>query len=66
MITTAQQAESIIASGEADIVLLARELLRDPYFPMHASQALGAPLEAPVQYMRAFPNSLRRDGLKRD
>jgi 2,4-dienoyl-CoA reductase-like NADH-dependent reductase (Old Yellow Enzyme family) len=60
MITTAEQATSIIASGEADIVLLARELLRDPYFPIHAAQALGTPPVVPVQYMRAFPNSLRR------
>jgi 2,4-dienoyl-CoA reductase-like NADH-dependent reductase (Old Yellow Enzyme family) len=60
MITTAEQAASIIASGEADIVLLARELLRDPYFPIHAAQALGAPTKVPAQYMRAYPNSIKR------
>ncbi len=60
MITTAEQAESIVQSGQADLVLLAREFLRDPYFPMHAAQGLGAPLSAPKQYLRAFPDSVRR------
>ncbi len=53
LITEAQQAENIVANGQADIVLLARELLRDPYFPMHAAQQLGAYHEWPVQYLRA-------------
>ena len=50
-ITDPQQAENIIASGTADMVLLARQLLRDPYWPMHAAQALGvSPKEhIPVQ-----------------
>jgi len=61
MITTAEQANEIVAAGQADIVLLARELLRDPYFPLHAAQELGAPILAPKQYLRAFPNSIRRD-----
>jgi 2,4-dienoyl-CoA reductase-like NADH-dependent reductase (Old Yellow Enzyme family) len=60
MITTAEQAESIVHDGQADMVLLARELLRDPYFPIHAAQALGAPVKVPAQYLRAYPNSLRR------
>ena len=60
MITTAEQAEGIVHSGQADIVLLAREFLRDPYFAMHAAQALGAPVLAPKQYLRAFPDSVRR------
>jgi 2,4-dienoyl-CoA reductase-like NADH-dependent reductase (Old Yellow Enzyme family) len=60
MITTAEQAESIIQSGQADLVLLARELLRDPYFPLHAAQYLGVPLSVPKQYLRAFPDSVRR------
>jgi 2,4-dienoyl-CoA reductase-like NADH-dependent reductase (Old Yellow Enzyme family) len=60
MITTTEQAESIVQSGQADLVLLAREFLRDPYFPMHAAQGLGAPLSAPKQYLRAFPDSVRR------
>ncbi|TJY65011.1 NADH:flavin oxidoreductase/NADH oxidase [Sinimarinibacterium sp. CAU 1509] len=54
LITEAQQAQSIIESGEADLVLLARELLRDPYWPYHASVALGCPLPAPEQYARAW------------
>jgi 2,4-dienoyl-CoA reductase-like NADH-dependent reductase (Old Yellow Enzyme family) len=61
MITTAEQAESIVHSGQADIVLLARELLRDPYFPMHAAQALDGPARVPAQYMRAYPHSIKRD-----
>ena len=55
MITDARQADQIIRSGRADMVLLAREFLRDPYFPLHAAQALGADAEPPVQYLRAFP-----------
>lgn len=55
LITDAEHAEQIIASGQADIVLLARELLRDPYFPLHAAQKLGVDVEWPVQYLRAKP-----------
>ncbi len=54
LITTAQQAGEVIASGSADLVLLAREYLRDPYFALHAAQALGAPVQAPVRYGRGF------------
>jgi 2,4-dienoyl-CoA reductase-like NADH-dependent reductase (Old Yellow Enzyme family) len=53
MITQARQAEQIIASGQADLVLLAREMLRDPYWPLHAAQELGVDLEWPAQYGRA-------------
>jgi 2,4-dienoyl-CoA reductase-like NADH-dependent reductase (Old Yellow Enzyme family) len=53
MITEAKQADEIIQKGEADMVLLARELLRDPYFPMHAAKELGYDLPWPVQYERA-------------
>lgn len=60
MITTPAQAAGIVENGEADLVLLARELLRDPYFPMHAAQALGAEVRAPKQYLRAFPGAARR------
>ena len=60
LITTAEQAEAILQNGEADVVLLAREMLRDPYFPMHAAQALGVPVKAPRQYLRAFPGSICR------
>jgi 2,4-dienoyl-CoA reductase-like NADH-dependent reductase (Old Yellow Enzyme family) len=55
LITTPQQADEIIRSEKADLVLLAREFLRDPYFPLHAARALGAELDPPVQYLRAFP-----------
>jgi len=54
MITTPQQAEEILSSGQADMVLLAREFLRDPYFPLHAAKALGGEVKAPAQYLRAF------------
>jgi 2,4-dienoyl-CoA reductase-like NADH-dependent reductase (Old Yellow Enzyme family) len=55
LITTPQQADEIIRSEKADLVLLAREFLRHPYFPLHAARALGAELDPPVQYARAFP-----------
>ena len=55
LITTAEQAEVILAEGRADLIAMAREFLRDPYFPMHAAKALGHPDAAPwpVQYVRA-------------
>lgn len=53
LITTAHQAEEIVRDGAADAVLLARELLRDPYFPLHAAKELGVDVEWPVQYLRA-------------
>lgn len=53
LITAAVQAEQIIATGSADVVLLARELLRDPYWPIHAAAALKVDHPWPVQYERA-------------
>jgi 2,4-dienoyl-CoA reductase-like NADH-dependent reductase (Old Yellow Enzyme family) len=53
MITEPRQAEQIVLTGQADVVLLARALLRDPYWPLHAAQELGADVEWPVQYARA-------------
>ena len=54
LITTAEQAEEIISSEKADIVLLAREMLRDPYFALHAAKKLNVELEYfPKQYLRA-------------
>jgi 2,4-dienoyl-CoA reductase-like NADH-dependent reductase (Old Yellow Enzyme family) len=54
MITDAKQAESIVANGEADVVLLARAMLRDPYWPMHAADELGVSIDYwPKQYGRA-------------
>ena len=54
MISDPQQAEAILSEGKADMVLLARAMLRNPYWPMHAAQALGLTPEPPVQYQRAF------------
>jgi 2,4-dienoyl-CoA reductase-like NADH-dependent reductase (Old Yellow Enzyme family) len=53
LITEAEQAESILQKGEADAILLAREMLRDPYWPMHAAKTLGVDFRWPVQYERA-------------
>lgn len=52
MITEAKQANEIIESGKADVVLLARALLRDPYWPLHAARELGKDMVWPVQYGR--------------
>lgn len=54
LITTPQQADEIIRSGQADIVLLGREMLRNPYWPLHAAQVLKQPAPVPPQYLRAF------------
>jgi 2,4-dienoyl-CoA reductase-like NADH-dependent reductase (Old Yellow Enzyme family) len=54
LITTAQQADEIVRTEQADLVLLAREFLRDPYFPLHAAKALGEAVRSPIQYGRAF------------
>ena len=56
LITDADQADRIIRSGQADIVLLARQMLRDPYWPLHAGQVLKVHVDPPVQYQRAFPD----------
>jgi 2,4-dienoyl-CoA reductase-like NADH-dependent reductase (Old Yellow Enzyme family) len=53
LITSAHQADEIVRSGKADLVLLARQELRDPYFPLHAARELGAPIAWPRQYLRA-------------
>jgi 2,4-dienoyl-CoA reductase-like NADH-dependent reductase (Old Yellow Enzyme family) len=55
LITDPDQANRIIGSGQADMVLLARQMLRDPYWPLHAAQVLKVHVEPPVQYQRAFP-----------
>jgi len=55
LITTPQQAEAIVADGKADLVLLGRELLRDPRFPLRAAAALGVDGPWPSQYLRAKP-----------
>jgi 2,4-dienoyl-CoA reductase-like NADH-dependent reductase (Old Yellow Enzyme family) len=53
MITSPEQAEHIIATGQADLVLLARELLRDPYWPLRAAHVLKQQVAWPKQYERA-------------
>lgn len=55
IITEAHQANEIIESGKADLVLMAREFLRDPYWPLHAAFELNADVQWPVQYERAKP-----------
>jgi len=55
LITTPTEAETIVATEQADLVLLAREELRDPYFPLHAAHELGAEVAWPPQYERAKP-----------
>ena len=55
MITSPPQAECIIAEGKADAVLLAREFLRDPYWPLHSARELRQTVSWPVQYLRAAP-----------
>lgn len=55
LITEAAQAEAIVASGQADAVLLARELLRNPTWPLQAAQELGAEIAWPNQYLRSRP-----------
>jgi 2,4-dienoyl-CoA reductase-like NADH-dependent reductase (Old Yellow Enzyme family) len=53
LISEPEQAEEIVASGRADLVLLGRELLRDPYWPLRAAAKLGADVSWPPQYQRA-------------
>ena len=54
MITTPRQADQIVRNGEADVVLMAREFLRAPYWPLHAARELNQKVAAPPQYGRAF------------
>ena len=54
LITEPQQAERILQSGQADLIVIARQFLRDPYWPLHAAQMLGDPPSVPPQYLRAF------------
>ncbi|QHS57796.1 NADPH dehydrogenase NamA [Mucilaginibacter sp. 14171R-50] len=53
LITTPEQADEIIQTGQADMVIMARELLRDPHFPLRAAHQLGHDVKWPVQYERA-------------
>jgi 2,4-dienoyl-CoA reductase-like NADH-dependent reductase (Old Yellow Enzyme family) len=54
MITTAEQADTILRTGQADLVVLAREFLRDPYWALHAAPRLHATSSVPSQYLRAY------------
>ncbi len=60
MITAPEQADQIIRTGQADVVSLAREMLRDPYWPLHAAEALHKPGVWPVQYERAARGKVER------
>ncbi len=55
MITSPVQAEHIIRTGQADAVIIAREFLRDPYWPLRAARELEQPIAWPVQYLRSAP-----------
>jgi 2,4-dienoyl-CoA reductase-like NADH-dependent reductase (Old Yellow Enzyme family) len=55
MITSSIQAEQIIGTGHADVIIIARELLRDPYWPLRAARELSQSISWPVQYLRAAP-----------
>lgn len=59
LITEAKQAEQIIATGDADLVTLARALLWDPHWPWHAAVELGASVTAPPQYWRSQPHGVK-------
>jgi 2,4-dienoyl-CoA reductase-like NADH-dependent reductase (Old Yellow Enzyme family) len=59
LITDAVQAETIIATGQADAVALARAMLYDPRWPWHAAAQLGAKVDAPKQYWRSQPRAYK-------
>ncbi len=59
MITSPAQAEHAVVTGQADAVMMARELLRDPYWPLRAARELGQAVTWPAQYLRAAPEATR-------
>ena len=59
LITEPEQAEAIIANGEADAVSLARGMLYDPRWPWHAAAKLGAQVTVPPQYWRSQPREFK-------
>ena len=59
MITAPAQADHIIRTGQADVAIIAREFLRDPYWPLRAGRKLGYPVPWPVQYVRAAPQGTK-------
>lgn len=60
MITDPEQASQIIENGQADLIFMAREFLREPYWPLAAAAKLDADLSPPIQYGRAFPSRVNR------
>lgn len=58
MITSATQAETILMTGQADLIVIARQFLRDPYWPLHAAAELGEEITWPPQYHRAAPQDV--------
>jgi len=54
MITEPAHAETILMEEQADLIFLAREMLRDPYWPRRAAKSLGEKIKPPVQYERAW------------
>jgi 2,4-dienoyl-CoA reductase-like NADH-dependent reductase (Old Yellow Enzyme family) len=61
LIDDAEQAETILASGQADLVALARGVLYDPRWAWHAAATLGAQVSAPPQYWRSIPHGVKKD-----
>jgi 2,4-dienoyl-CoA reductase-like NADH-dependent reductase (Old Yellow Enzyme family) len=59
LITDIDQAEAIVATGDADLVALARGILYDPHWPWHAAAHLGGTVTAPNQYLRSQPHQYR-------
>lgn len=59
LITEPEQAETILASGQADMVALARGMLYDPRWPWHAAAELGDQVDAPKQYWRSQPRAYK-------
>ena len=55
MITSMNQADAILREGRADVILMAREFLREPYWPLHAARVEGFAASWPAQYLRAAP-----------
>jgi 2,4-dienoyl-CoA reductase-like NADH-dependent reductase (Old Yellow Enzyme family) len=53
LITTPEMADEIVRNGRADLVMLGRELLRDPHWPLHAARRLGFDMTWPTPYLRA-------------
>ncbi|GAA5874982.1 hypothetical protein JCM8547_002141 [Rhodosporidiobolus lusitaniae] len=66
LITTAQQAESVLQLEEADVITMGRQFLRDPSFVFNAAMELGVVVQVPVQYARAFTRMLKHHSPRDD